>query len=95
MILNILLILLVLILFVLAFLLIRTLTFPRPFIGVEPVELPEVDADVVAEHLAKAIQCDTVSILEDNPTNRRPFYELQLLMHETYPRLHAALASTQ
>lgn len=91
MILNILLILLVVIFFLVAFLLIRTLTFPRPFIAVEPVELPEVDANVVAEHLARAVQCDTISILEDNPANRRPFYELQLRLHETYPRLHAAL----
>jgi carboxypeptidase PM20D1 len=89
--LQILLIILVVIIFLVAFLLIRTLTFPRPFIASEPVELTEVDADIVAEHLSRALQCDTVSILEDTPASRRPFYELQLRLHETYPRLHAAL----
>ncbi len=90
-ILLILLILLVVILFVIAFVLIRTLTFARPFIVSEPVELVDVDANVVAEHLARAIQCDTISIVEDSPASRRPFYELQLRLHETFPRLHAAL----
>ncbi len=88
---QILLIILVVIIFLVAFLLIRTLTFPRPFIVSEPVELMDVDADVVAEHLSRAIQCDTISIVEDSPASRRPFYELQLILHETYPRLHAAL----
>jgi carboxypeptidase PM20D1 len=85
------LIVVVLILFLIAFLLLRTLTFARPFIAEDPVELPEVEAPVVAEHLASIIQCETVSMLDDNPASRRPFYELQLKLHEMYPRLHATL----
>jgi amidase len=58
MLLQIFLIILVVVIFLVAFLLIRTLTFPRPFITSEPVELAEVDADVVAEHLARIERLD-------------------------------------
>jgi carboxypeptidase PM20D1 len=57
----------------------------------EPVELEEIEAPVVAEHLASIIQCETVSMISDNPSGRRAFYELQLKLHEMYPRLHATL----
>jgi len=89
--LNIILIVVVLILFLIAFLLVRTLMFAKPFVAEEPVELEEVEAPVVAEHLASIIQCETVSMLSDNSAGRRAFYELQLKLHEMYPRLHATL----
>jgi len=91
MILNILLIIVVLLFFLAAFLLIRTLMFAQPFTAVDPVELAEVEPAVIAEHLASVIKCETVSLLEDSPAGRRPFYELQLRLHEVYPRLHATL----
>lgn len=91
MILNILLIVVVLLFFLAAFLLVRTLLFARPFTVAEPVELAEVEAAVVAEHLSSIIQCETVSLLEESPAGRRPFYELQLRLHQMYPRLHATL----
>ncbi len=89
--LSIILIVVVLILFIIAFMLIRTLQFARPFVAEEPVELAEVEAPVVAEHLASVIKCETVSMVEDSPAGRRAFYELQLRLHEMYPRLHATL----
>ncbi|HVP21181.1 MAG TPA: M20/M25/M40 family metallo-hydrolase [Anaerolineaceae bacterium] len=89
--LSIVLIVVVLILFLIAFLLIRTLMFAKPFVAEEPVELEEVEAPVVAEHLASIIQCETVSMVSENPAGRRAFYELQLKLHEMYPRLHATL----
>jgi carboxypeptidase PM20D1 len=91
MILNILLIVIVLLFFLIAFLLIRTLMFARPFTAAEPIELAEIESEVVAEHLSSVIKCETVSLLEDTPGGRRPFYELQLRLHEMYPRLHATL----
>lgn len=91
MILNILLVIVVVLLFLAAFMLIRTLTFAKPFVAAEPVELAEVEPSVVAEHLSSVIKCETVSLVEDNPAGRRAFYELQLRLHEIYPRLHATL----
>jgi len=91
MILNILLIAVVVLFFLAAFVLLRTLTFARPFTGAEPVVLDEVEPAVIAEHLASVIKCETVSLVDDNPAARRPFYELQLRLHEMYPRLHATL----
>jgi carboxypeptidase PM20D1 len=104
-ILNILLIVVVVLFFLAAFMLVRTLMFARPFTAAEPVELAEVESEVVAEHLSSIIKCETVSLLEDDPTmvrdnsvavrdnpaERRAFYELQLRLHEMYPRLHATL----
>jgi carboxypeptidase PM20D1 len=91
MILNILLIVVVLLFFLAAFILLRTLTYARPFTAAEPVELAEVEPAVVAEHLSSVIKCETVSLVDDNQAARRPFYELQLRLHEMYPRLHATL----
>ena len=93
MILTILLVVVVLLFFLAAFVLVRTLLFARPFAAAEPAELVEVEADVVAEHLSTIIKCETVSLMgeADNPAVRRAFYELQLRLHEMYPRLHATL----
>jgi carboxypeptidase PM20D1 len=86
-----LLIVVVLLFFLAAFLLVRTLLFARPLTVAEPAELAEVESSVVAEHLSSIIQCETVSLLEESPAGRRAFYELQLRLHQMYPRLHATL----
>jgi len=91
MIIDVLIILLVVLIFIFAFVLVRTLTFGRPFEPVEPVEGLEVEAPVVAEHLSNAIRCETVSQLERSQPNRKALLELHRSLEKMYPRLHTSL----
>jgi carboxypeptidase PM20D1 len=88
---NILVVLVVLLLFLLAFLLVRTATFARPFEQVEPVEGLPVDAQVVAEHLSAAIRCQTYATGPEDTPNRQGLLELHRLLEGLYPRAHATL----
>lgn len=78
-------------LFVFAFALLRTLTFSRRFEPVEPVEPAEVDAEVIAGHLAEALRCQTVINEDGVIAEPQAFYELHKMLERTYPRLHASL----
>ncbi len=89
--LSILIVLFVVALFLAAFVLLRTLTFARPYAAVEPVELPEVDPEVIAGHLAEALRCQTVMSENGTPLDPRAFKELHKTLEKTYPRLHASL----
>ncbi len=84
-------VLLVVVLFLAAFILLRTLTFARPFEPIEPVELPEVDAPVVAGHLGEAIRCQTVMAENGTPLDPKAFRDLHKMLEKTYPRAHASL----
>jgi len=88
---TILIILLVLLIFLIAFILVRTSPFLRPSEPVEPVELKEVDPDFVANHLAEAVRCATVSRSEVEATDLAPFRELRRVLESQYPRVHATL----
>jgi carboxypeptidase PM20D1 len=90
--LNLLLIIPVLLLFLAAFMLFRTLTYARPLEPVEEVELPEVNAESVAQHLAGAIKFQTVSVTDGNPTSYMPFLDLQHYLEGTYPLTHTHLS---
>jgi len=88
---TILIILLVVVLFFAAALLIKTVTFARPFQPVEPVEGLEVDAAVVAEHLSAAVRCETFTSGEKHTPNRKGLFQLHKLLEKLYPRVHATL----
>ena len=81
----------VLLLFLVAYLLVRTATFARPFNLVEPVEGLPVDAAVVAEHLSAAICCETYATGPADTPNRHGLLELHRLLEGLYPRAHASL----
>ena len=81
----------VLLLFLVAFLLVRTATFARPFDPVEPVEGLSVDAPVVAEHLSAAIRCETYATGQTDTPNRQGLLALHRLLVGLYPRAHATL----
>jgi carboxypeptidase PM20D1 len=88
---NVLILIFVILLFIVAFVLVRTITFARPF---EPVELAEetpIESQVVAEHLADAIRCQTITVSEKAEPTRKAFLELQRVLEQNYPRLHASL----
>jgi len=81
----------VLLLFLLAFLLVRTATFARPFEPVEPAEGLPVDMQVVAEHLSAAIRCETYATGQADTPNRQGLLGLHRLLEGLYPRVHATL----
>ena len=60
---SILIVVVVLLLFVLAFVLARTIVYGKAPAPIQPVELDEVDDNIIAEHLAAAIRFPTVSHL--------------------------------
>ncbi len=83
--------LLIIIVFLVATLLIRTAMFIRPTPVVESIELPEVDADLVAGHLAEVIRCETISHGLDKEGNPVEFLKLHRVLEQQYPRVHATL----
>ncbi len=88
---TILLILAVVVLFVLAFMLLRTLSFARSGQPVEPVEGIAVEPEVIAGHLASAIRCKTVSMKDETAEDGKAFKDLHRVLEKTYPRAHATL----
>lgn len=88
---TILIILLVLLIFVIAFILVRTSAYLRPNEPVAPVDLAEVDADLIAGHLAEAVRCETISRKDDESGDLSAFRELRRVLESMYPRVHATL----
>lgn len=76
--------------FVTAFILIRASLFMQAPEPVEPVELAEVDPEIIAGHVAAAVRCQTVS-RDGQPAERAPFYDLHRALETLYPRVHATL----
>lgn len=89
--LTILIILIVLLIFLVAFMLVRTSFFVRPVEPVEEVELPEIDPELIAGHLAAAIRCQTISEGENIPQDRNAFRDLHFALETLYPRIQATL----
>lgn len=89
---TILLILAGVILLLAAFMLVRTLAFTRPVEPVPPVKGIAVEPEVVANHLAAAIRCKTISMPEESAALGKPFLEMHRLIEKTYPRVHATLS---
>lgn len=74
-----------------AFLLFRTVLYSRTQEPVPPLELPEIDAEAAAGHLAQALRCQTISDLERSKIDPAPFKELHARLEEMFPLAHAAL----
>ncbi len=90
MLLTILIPILAVLIFVSAFVLIRSSQFMQAPEPVEPADLPEVDAEIIAGHVAAAIRCQTVA-RDGQPAERAPFYDLHRALETLYPRVHATL----
>lgn len=88
---TILIILLVLLIFVFAFILLRTAPFLRASEPVAPVELPVVEPEFVAGHLAEAVRCETIARKEEESADLSAFRELRRVLESLYPRVHASL----
>ncbi len=84
-------VILVVLLFVAAFVLLRTLTFARPYEPEKPADLTEVDGQVIAGHLSEAIQLQTVMAENGVPLEAKAFKDFHKLLEKTYPRVHGSL----
>lgn len=88
---SILIVLAAVLLFAGAFMLIRTAAYLKTTEPVEPAEPIDVIPELVAEHLASMIRCETVSNLEGAAPNRSAFLQLHRAIERWYPRLHEFL----
>lgn len=86
------------ILFMGAIVMIRTLRFPLPIPEAPALALPDVAADAVAQTLAGAIRCQTVSVMGDAKQDAgayTAFEDLHVHLKESFPRVHEQLSLTQ
>ncbi len=88
---TVLIILLVLLIFAFAFILLRTAPFLRASEPVAPVELPAVEPEFVAGHLAEAVRCETIAPKDEEHGDITAFRELRRVLESLYPRVHATL----
>jgi carboxypeptidase PM20D1 len=88
---SVLIVILAVVLVLLAFILARTILFGKPPQAVQPVDLEEVDGNVVAEHLAAAIRFRTVSSSDRAKIDAQPFLDLHAELRRLYPRVHSTL----
>ena len=86
---TILIILGVLLLFLLAVLLVRTAGFMKSENSPEPAASLPVDADVVAEHLSKAVRAATPSTPPNDPPALADMQALHSVLMWNYPNVHA------
>ncbi|HSN93462.1 MAG TPA: M20/M25/M40 family metallo-hydrolase [Anaerolineaceae bacterium] len=69
----------------------RTAVFPIDTAEVEPMELPQVDGESVAQRLGLAIQLKTISSSNLEEIDPTPFRGLHNLMHTLYPMVDEKL----
>jgi len=91
MLLTILIFLLLVLIFLVAFVLIRTALFARPWGTAEPTELIEVDSIAVANHVATAVQCKTLGDPDPKLVDHAPFIKLHQTVEKLYPNVHKTL----
>ncbi|HAE85078.1 MAG TPA: hypothetical protein DCG78_01015 [Anaerolineaceae bacterium] len=72
-------------------LVVRTLNFPIRNEEVEPLSLPEVDGESVAQRIGLAVQYRTISNRDPNLVDPEPFEGLHQLLRTLYPQLHEQL----
>jgi carboxypeptidase PM20D1 len=69
----------------------RALSLGSKQLAVEAVSLPEVDGDLLAAKLARAIQFQTVSHAEGEPRDPAAFTAFHAFLAEALPQVYAAL----
>ncbi len=69
----------------------RTAIFPIDTQEVEPIELPQIDGESVAQRLGLAIQLKTISSAKLEEIDPTPFRGLHNLMHTLYPMIDEKL----
>lgn len=72
---------------------IRALTLPAPPAGGAPqaLQAPSAERDVIASHLSKAVQFETVSWGDGRPLGAEAFDGFTQFLADTYPAAHAAM----
>lgn len=76
---------------IIVILLARTAVFPIDTAEVEPIELPQVDGESVAQRLGLAIQHKTISSANLDEIDPIPFRGLHNLLHTLYPMIDEKL----
>lgn len=74
-----------------AVVLIRTLTFSRFTPPAREVESLSIDVDLSAQHLSKAIRCQTISWSEEKTASAESLSQLHQVLKESYPLVHQRL----
>jgi len=82
---------LIVLVFLIAFMLIRTLSLHKHDESIEPVETIRVDEIKIAQHLADAIQCPTISTEESKDKDFGPWLKLHAVLKKNFPNLHKTL----
>ncbi len=70
---------------------VRTILFQRSYGAIEQVEGLEVDDQLVAEHLAACVRCQTVPLDDSGTPDPDAFQKLHQMLQETYPLVHQKL----
>ena len=70
---------------------VRTILFQRSYGAIDQVEGLEVDDQLVAEHLAACVRCQTVPLDDSGTPDPEAFKQLHQMLQETYPLVHQKL----
>lgn len=81
----------ILIFVVLSIVLIQTARFTSQKVHVEPALDIAIDGQISAEHLARAIQFQTISYQDPAMFNRSEFLAFHHFLEKTFPRVHSSL----
>ncbi len=88
---NLLYIILVILVLTSIYILVRTIIFERSFGSVGKIDGLDVDDQLVAEHLAASVRCQTVPVDDLGTPDPQAFQQLHRMLEETYPLVHAKL----
>jgi len=81
----------IIIIAIIVVLVVRTLNFPIHHEEVEPIDLPEVDGESVAQRIGLAVQYRTISNRDPSLVDPQPFEGLHELLRTLYPQVHTQL----
>ncbi|MGI6251179.1 MAG: M20 family peptidase [Anaerolineaceae bacterium] len=80
-----------LVLILIVIVIVRTLTFSYEYEEVEPLQMPEIDGESVAQRIGLAVQLKTYSAHEEEKIDPLPFEALRDLLRTLYPQLEERL----
>ena len=69
----------------------RTINFPIQTEEVEPIDLPEIDGESVAQRIGLAVQYRTIANRDPNLVDPEPFEGFHQLLRTLYPQVHEQL----